>query len=263
MQHYWLTRRSGDPVDAAADVVGVLVGLLVASLLDRHGARAGHRARLGREGSGDCEMTQDLTPGSTPGSTPDSLTGGCSWRRPRWATRSFARTVVLVLDHDEAGALGVVVNRPSAVEVAGVLPPWQPFASRPPVLFQGGPVARNSAVGLCALTAPGGRCGRRERRRRRGAARLAPGGGPLGLVDLDAPPRGAGRRDRASCGSSPATPGGRPVSSRPRSPRTPGGSSRPRRPTRSPPSRRRCGGPSCGASPASSPSSRRSPTIRR
>lgn len=40
VQHYWLTRRSGDPVDAAADVLGVLVGLLAARMLARRDSRA-------------------------------------------------------------------------------------------------------------------------------------------------------------------------------------------------------------------------------
>ena len=76
--------------------------------------------------------------------------------------------MVLVLDHDEDGALGVVINRPTPVDVAEVLPVWQPLATEPGVLFQGGPVALDSALGLALV--PG--------ERRRGAARLAAGGGP-------------------------------------------------------------------------------------
>jgi hypothetical protein len=50
VQHYWLTQRSGDPVDAVSDVVGVLVGLLLAWMLARRGPRAGtpRAARPGR-----------------------------------------------------------------------------------------------------------------------------------------------------------------------------------------------------------------------
>lgn len=35
---------------------------------------------------------------------------------------NFRRTVVLVLEHDDEGALGVVLNRPSEVEVGSALP---------------------------------------------------------------------------------------------------------------------------------------------
>ena len=49
VQHYWLTRRSGDPVDAAADVLGVLVGLLAAWMLARRDSRADN-PRVARSG---------------------------------------------------------------------------------------------------------------------------------------------------------------------------------------------------------------------
>jgi putative transcriptional regulator len=68
---------------------------------------------------------------------------------------NFERTVVLVLDVDEAGALGVVLNRPSAVPVAEILPEWGDLAGTPEVLFQGGPVSPDSAlaVGISPPTA--------------------------------------------------------------------------------------------------------------
>ena len=87
---------------------------------------------------------------------------------PALGDSNFERSVVLVLDHDEDGALGVVINRPTPVDVAEVLPVWQPLATEPGVLFQGGPVALDSALGLALV--PGRRRGR--------AARLAPGRGP-------------------------------------------------------------------------------------
>ena len=91
---------------------------------------------------------------------------------------SFARAVVLLLDYDEDGALGVIINRPTPVGVAQVLPDWQPFATSPGVLFQGGPVALDSALGLA--TVPGG-----EEDEPLGWRRVS---GGLGLVDLDTPP---------------------------------------------------------------------------
>jgi putative transcriptional regulator len=61
---------------------------------------------------------------------------------------NFERTVVLLLDLDEGGALGVVLNRPSGVPVREVLPDWTDVAGEPEVLFQGGPVSTDSALAV-------------------------------------------------------------------------------------------------------------------
>jgi|1186.fasta_scaffold160556_2 putative transcriptional regulator len=89
----------------------------------------------------------------------------------------FRRTVVLLLDHGDEGALGVVLNRPSDVPVDDVLGPWGGVVVGSPVLWYGGPVSTDSAL---ALAAP-----------RHGAAPegFRPvGTSGLGLVDLDEDP---------------------------------------------------------------------------
>ena len=96
---------------------------------------------------------------------------------PRLDHPTFRRAVVLLLDHDEEGALGVVVNRPMEVDVDAVLPIWQPFVTVPGRLFSGGPVATDSALGLVAV--PG------DDEEPLGVRRII---GSLGLVDLDTPP---------------------------------------------------------------------------
>jgi putative transcriptional regulator len=63
---------------------------------------------------------------------------------------NFEHTVVLLLDVDDNGALGVVLNRPSAIPVVEVLPDWRDLAGTPDVLFQGGPVSTDSALALGA-----------------------------------------------------------------------------------------------------------------
>ncbi len=63
---------------------------------------------------------------------------------------NFEHTVVLVLDLDENGALGVVLNRPSTVQVRDVLPGWDDVVRTPDVLFQGGPVSTDSALAVGA-----------------------------------------------------------------------------------------------------------------
>ncbi len=65
---------------------------------------------------------------------------------------NFDHTVVLLLDHDEDGSLGVVLNRPSPVPVGEILTDWQDLAREPRVLFHGGPVGTDSA--LCVATLP-------------------------------------------------------------------------------------------------------------
>jgi putative transcriptional regulator len=91
---------------------------------------------------------------------------------------NFRRTVVFLLDHNDEGALGVVVNRPLEVDVAAVLPLWQPYATAPGRLFQGGPVALDSALGVVAV--PG------ADEEPVGVKRIT---GSVGLVDLDIPPQ--------------------------------------------------------------------------
>lgn len=66
---------------------------------------------------------------------------------------NFDRAVVLVLDHDEDGALGVVLNKASAVAVDDALEGWADLAARPEVLFGGGPVEPTAIVALGWATA--------------------------------------------------------------------------------------------------------------
>jgi len=95
---------------------------------------------------------------------------------PRLGDPNFARAVIFLLDHDEDGALGVVINRPSQLPLSTVLPTWGSVVTAPSMLFSGGPVAPESAlaVGLSLGEGPG-----------EGFKRLT---GDVGLVDLDADP---------------------------------------------------------------------------
>ncbi|MDT9591536.1 YqgE/AlgH family protein [Nocardioides zeae] len=89
---------------------------------------------------------------------------------------NFAESVVLLLDSDEDGALGVVVNRPSPVHVADVLEGWRDVVGEPDVLFRGGPVSPDGALALGRPQDPGAPpVGYRE---------IVPG---LGVLDLDTP----------------------------------------------------------------------------
>ena len=68
---------------------------------------------------------------------------------PALGDPNFAHSVVFLLDAGPTGALGVVLNRPSEVEVADTLPSWEPLAAHPRVMFVGGPVQPEAVVALC------------------------------------------------------------------------------------------------------------------
>ena len=74
---------------------------------------------------------------------------------PTMQDPNFDRTVVLVLEHNAEGALGVVLNRPSDAALTGALPAWGPLAADPAVVFVGGPVGPDSAIGLARAAAGG------------------------------------------------------------------------------------------------------------
>src|ERR1700758_3295257 len=61
---------------------------------------------------------------------------------------NFERTVILMLEDKDEGALGLVLNRPSLLELGEPLPDWVALAATPQVGFVGGPVSRSSAIAL-------------------------------------------------------------------------------------------------------------------
>jgi putative transcriptional regulator len=61
---------------------------------------------------------------------------------------NFDRTVVLLLAYSEEGAFGLVLNRPSQMQVAEPLPQWKHLAAEPAVLFLGGPDAHQAVICL-------------------------------------------------------------------------------------------------------------------
>lgn len=67
---------------------------------------------------------------------------------------NFRHTVVLVAEHDENGALGVVLNRALDVTVQQSLPALAPLVPPDTPLYQGGPVRPSSAVLIAELARP-------------------------------------------------------------------------------------------------------------
>ena len=64
---------------------------------------------------------------------------------------NFHMSVLLMIEHNRDGALGVVLNRPSDVPVESASSDWHDVAADPKVVFVGGPVGQSSLIGL-ALT---------------------------------------------------------------------------------------------------------------
>ena len=101
---------------------------------------------------------------------------------PKLDDPNFRRSVVLLVEHEEdGGTLGVVLNRPTEVPVDQVLPPWSGLVTGPSVIFQGGPVALDSALALAHVPGTEEPLGWR-------ALNGSPAVARVGLVDLDAPP---------------------------------------------------------------------------
>ena len=111
--------------------------------------------------------TGALAPGSLLLATPELL------------DPNFNDAVILLLDANADGALGVIVNRPTGVLVSEVLGDWAEVVAQPEVLFQGGPVETDGALAV-ALLAPEAAAGLNG-----SGFRQVVGG--LGLLDLDTP----------------------------------------------------------------------------
>ena len=92
---------------------------------------------------------------------------------------TFRRSVIYVVEHNDGGTLGVVLNRPSETAVYNVLPQWAKLATKPKTMFIGGPVKRDAALCLATLRVgidPNGVPGLRHVQ------------GRMVMVDLDAEP---------------------------------------------------------------------------
>ena len=67
---------------------------------------------------------------------------------------NFRRAVVLIGHHDEGGAVGVVLNRETEIEVATAVPPLAGLVEPGERLFVGGPVSSQAAVVLADFEHP-------------------------------------------------------------------------------------------------------------
>jgi putative transcriptional regulator len=85
----------------------------------------------------------------------ESLKGQLLIAAPMLVDPNFHRTVVLVMEHTEDGALGVVLNRPTELDVGEAVPDLADLADGDPV-FAGGPVQPQAVIALAEHTGPVG-----------------------------------------------------------------------------------------------------------
>jgi putative transcriptional regulator len=65
-------------------------------------------------------------------------------RRP--VDPNFSESVVLLLEYDAKGALGLIVNRPTDVQLTDLLPEVEELKERTDIVYLGGPVSKNRIV---------------------------------------------------------------------------------------------------------------------
>ncbi len=112
----------------------------------------------------------------------ESLGGRLLVATPLLGDPNFRRTVILIVeDEPEEGTLGVVLNRPTEVQVGQVLESWTELVTGPTVVFKGGPVSPNSALALALAQGEEEPLGWRSLD---GSSLMS----RIGLVDLEAPP---------------------------------------------------------------------------
>jgi putative transcriptional regulator len=84
----------------------------------------------------------------------ESLSGQLLLAAPTLADPNFARSVVLIGVHNEDGAMGVILNRPSEVTVAEAVPQLIEAIDGGERVFVGGPVQPSSIVLLAEFADP-------------------------------------------------------------------------------------------------------------
>jgi putative transcriptional regulator len=84
----------------------------------------------------------------------DTLRGRLLVAAPILNDPNFHRTVVLVAEHGEDGAMGLVLNRPTDTAVGEALPELAALAGETDPVYVGGPVALESVLAVAELDDP-------------------------------------------------------------------------------------------------------------
>ena len=67
---------------------------------------------------------------------------------------NFVRCVILIAEHGEGGAMGVVLNRPSETSVGEAVPELASLSAEDDPVYVGGPVAMDSVLALAEVDDP-------------------------------------------------------------------------------------------------------------
>jgi putative transcriptional regulator len=84
----------------------------------------------------------------------DSLKGQLLLASPALFDPNFRRTVVLVTEHNDEGAAGLVLNRPSETAVADAVPDLLPLVPDGERVYVGGPVQESAVLVLAEFDDP-------------------------------------------------------------------------------------------------------------
>jgi putative transcriptional regulator len=84
----------------------------------------------------------------------DSLRASLLVAAPTLVDPNFRRTVVLLAEHNDEGAMGLVLNRPTDTPVSDALPDLASLAGDGQPVYLGGPVALESVLAVAELEDP-------------------------------------------------------------------------------------------------------------
>jgi len=84
----------------------------------------------------------------------DTLRGRLLVAAPSLLDPNFARSVVLIAEHSEGGAMGLVLNRPSETSVAEAVPELAQLSGDSEAVYVGGPVSTESVLALAEVEDP-------------------------------------------------------------------------------------------------------------
>jgi putative transcriptional regulator len=84
----------------------------------------------------------------------DSLQGKLLIAAPSLIDPSFRRTVVLIAQHTEEGAMGLVLNRPSDATVLDAVPPLASLVDEDEEVWAGGPVEPSGVIVVAEFDQP-------------------------------------------------------------------------------------------------------------
>ena len=78
----------------------------------------------------------------------ETLEGNLLIASPSLLDPNFKRTVVLITEHNEKGAAGLVINRPSPAPVSDLVPQLEPLVDDGEQVWMGGPVQTDAVLVL-------------------------------------------------------------------------------------------------------------------